>query len=71
LQSFFDAYKALPIQHQLDYAIYKLDSDNNYFSAMPRRQSEDAVAEGGQAWTNYFAMIAADNVTPLPKRRRS
>jgi integrase len=32
---------------------------------------KNAVAEGGQAWTNYFAMIAADNVTPLPKRRRS
>jgi len=40
LQVFFEAYRALRIQHQLNYANYKLTSDPRIFSDMPRRQSE-------------------------------
>jgi integrase len=31
----------------------------------------DAVSKGGQRWQDYLAMLVADNVTPLPQRRRS
>jgi hypothetical protein len=40
LPAFFAAYRALRIQHQLDYANYKLTSDSRLFSDMPRRQAE-------------------------------
>jgi hypothetical protein len=40
LQSLFAAYRELRIQHQLDYANYKLTKDSKIFSDMPRQQSE-------------------------------
>ena len=40
LQVFIEAYREIRIQHQLDYANYKLTSDPKIFSDMPRRQSE-------------------------------
>jgi hypothetical protein len=40
LHTFFDAYRQLRLQHQLDFANYKLTSDPKIFSEMPRRQSE-------------------------------
>lgn len=40
LWTFFDAYRELRLQHQLDYANYKLTGDYRIFSDMPKRQSE-------------------------------
>jgi hypothetical protein len=40
LQEFFEAYRELRLQHQLDFANFKLTSDPNIFSDKPLRQSE-------------------------------
>jgi hypothetical protein len=38
--------------------------------ARARKVFIDAISEGGQRWLDYLAMLVADNVTPLPQRRR-
>ena len=48
LESFFKAYRALRIQHQYDYANYKLMDDPKILSDTPQRQSEllEKVTQG-------------------------
>jgi hypothetical protein len=40
LKIFFRAYRHLRLQHQLNYAIYKLKGDHKIFSDMPRRHTQ-------------------------------
>jgi hypothetical protein len=40
MQTFFSAYRKLRIQHQIDYANYKLADDHKIFSSHPRRQAQ-------------------------------
>ena len=56
LNVFFEAYRELRIQHQLDYANYKLTSDPKIFSDMPRRQSE--LLENVSKFGIQFVIVA-------------
>jgi hypothetical protein len=52
LETFFKAYRQLRIQHQLDYANYKLEDDHRIFSPMPVRQAKvlEHITNAGIAW---------------------
>jgi hypothetical protein len=70
LESLFDAYRDLRIQHQLGYANYKLQSDHKLFSTMPVRQAEvlEALSRTGIAWlvlihTAVLAIVVFELIT--------